>query len=303
MKVSKISLPLTGGSFAERLLRNRGRLRAVLAAQLAKKLDRKLAAFLKGDWAPRVSQTVSAFPISLTSWRPRLPQLPLVLLTLLQQTLRPKEVWVWLTAADHGALETQVKERFQEFRVRFTICDDLKPHKKWLPMIERGCRDPFVICDDDIFYPPTWLAALIAEDRSDAYVGLRCHRLAVRPGGVIAPYSAWEKMIRADGRPDHSIFVTGGAGAVLHPDRIPRAFQDRDVIARKCPTADDVWLKAAHLAADIPCCKTRYSFPCLELPGTTNSGLAQTNVDGDGNDRQMAAALEHSGIALSGLLK
>jgi len=287
MKISRIHLPLTGGSLAERLLRNRGRLRQALATHLAKKTNRALATFMSGDWQPVVSQKESAIPISLTSWRPRLPQLPLVLLTLLQQSLRPKEILVWLTKEDVNLLTDETKERFQTFGVRFETCDDLKPHKKWLPMIEQGRRDPFVICDDDIVYPPEWFAALVAEDRADAYVGIRCHRVAVNADKTIASYSAWGKMVQAGDQPSHAMFVTGGGGAVIHPGRIQKNFLDRNEIMQKCPKADDVWLKAAHLAAGIPCYKTRYNFPCLEFPGTNETGLAMTNVDGGGNDEQI----------------
>jgi hypothetical protein len=242
---------------------------------------------MQDKWRPAVSREVSDYRISLTSWRPRLPDLPLVLLTLLQQTLRPKEIVVWLTVEDHNAFAGNIREQFGKFGVRFQICDDLKVHTKWLPMIEEGHHKPFVICDDDIIYPREWFAALAAEDRPDAYVGGKCHRIVVEPNGLVAPYSAWEKQIRTDGQPSHSIFITGCGGAVIHPDRISHRFLDRAEIRRVCPRADDIWLKAAHLAAGIPCYKTRYSFPCLELPGTDESGLAISNVDSGGNDEQI----------------
>ncbi len=303
MSFSRIFLPLSGGDIPERMLRNRGRSRNAVATFLFHRLRQAYQAFMQGDWSPSVSHEVSDYRISLTSWRPRLPDLPLVLLTLLQQSLRPKEIVVWLTAEDHSALAGNIRERFGEFGVRFQTCDDLRPHKKWLPLIEEGQRDPFVICDDDTVYPYKWFEALVSEDRSDAYVGVRCHRIVVNVNGLLAPYSAWEKQIRTNGQPSHSIFVTGCAGAVIHPGRIPKAFLDRKEIARKCPGADDIWLKAAHVAAGVPCFKTRYSFPCLDLPGTSLCGLAQTNVDSDGNDRQLAAALGHCRVNLSILIK
>ena len=60
--------------------------------------------------------------------------------------------------------------------------------------------------------------------------------------------------------------------------------------------SDDIWLKAAHLASGIPCYKTQFSFPCLEIPGSEASGLLLTNVDQSRNDQQMAIVkkyLEH----------
>jgi hypothetical protein len=128
---------------------------------------------------------------------------------------------------------------------------------------------------------------LIAEDRADAYVGAKCHRIAFGPNQTVAPYSAWKKQIRTDGQPSHLVFNTGCGGAVIHPERIAKRFLDRNELFKQCPKNDDIWLKVAHLAADIPCYKTRYCFSCLELPGSNESGLAISNVDNGGNDEQI----------------
>ena len=88
---------------------------------------------------------------------------------------------VWLTMEDHKSFGGKNLDRFGEFGVRFQLCDDLKSHKKWLPMIEDGHRDPFVICDDDIIYPREWFESLVTEDRPDAYVGGKCHWIVFDP--------------------------------------------------------------------------------------------------------------------------
>jgi hypothetical protein len=242
---------------------------------------------MRGEWNPKMSQANADCLISLTSWRPRLSQLPLALLTLLQQSVRPKGIVVWLTDEDHRALSARVRDRFGEFDVRFAVCDDLGSHKKWLPMIEEGHGDRFVICDDDIIYPPEWFGALIAEDRTDAYAGCKCHRIICDADGSVAPYSQWKKQITGDGNSSHRIFITGCGGAMIHPNRIEKPFLERAAIFAKCPRNDDIWLKAAHVAADIPCFKTKYCFPCLEFPESYASGLAASNVDAGGNDEQI----------------
>jgi hypothetical protein len=156
-------------------------------------------------------------------------------------------------------------------------------------MIESGASKPFVICDDDILYPRKWLESLIREDRTDAYVGTRCHRIQYDPNGFPAPYSHWKHDVVWDGISSHNLFVTACAGAIIHPDRIGGDFLDRKRIMEHAPKADDIWLKVAHAAAGIPCYKTHYSFPCLEMPGSFETSLLQSNVDDGGNDLQLAA--------------
>jgi len=270
-----------------RVLRNRGRSRAIVSAQIVKNLRCHLNEFLDGKWLPSKSTASSDHVVSMTSWRPRLPDLPLVLLSLLRQSHRPSSIRVWLAPSDYALMDPLVMERFAAHGVRFETCDDLGPHKKWLPMIESGGRDPFVICDDDILYPQDWLERLTLEDRRDAYVGVRCHEIHYNSIGIPLSYEKWMRDVNWQPEPSHKIFITGCGGAIIHPERIRGEFRDRGAILEKCPRADDIWLKAAHAADGIPCYKTRFSFPCLDIPGSFETSLLQTNVDAGGNDRQL----------------
>lgn len=284
---SRIFLPASGGNLAERLLHNRGRARAFIASYAHSQLRKTYSLFVEGRWMPPVPERTSKTIISLTSWVPRFNDLPLVLLTLIQQTTKPQEIVLWLTESDRNLLDNGVEKLFKPHGVRIAICDDLKSHKKWLPMIESGHAEPFVICDDDIIYPREWLARLLVEDRKDAFVGLRAHQMIVNRRREIGPYASWKKQISATGEPSPFVFVTGGAGAIIDPERIKDCFLKRATILSKCPTADDIWLNMIHISSGIYPYKTRYSFPCLEIPGTAKCGLAAANVEGGDNDRQM----------------
>lgn len=283
-----LNMTFLNGHFGWILMRNRGRVRAGVATIYTARLRALYHEFVSGNWSP-VNSVKAEHAVSLTSWRPRLPDLPLVLLSLLNQSIRPSLIHVWLAPSDRALMDPLVMERFSDQGVRFEECDDLGPHKKWLPIIECGVRNPFVICDDDILYPRTWLDSLIREDRTDAYVGVRCHRIQRDASGIPLSYEKWNRDVGCNPAPSNDLFITGCGGAIIHPDRISSEFRDRKSILEKCPRADDIWLKAAHAAAGIPCYKTRYSFPCLEIPGTGATSLMQTNVDAGGNDRQLEA--------------
>ncbi len=287
--MKSIYLPFISGNVSELLFRNRGRMRITLGCYLLKKLRRAYTALIAGEWVPQLPAKTSDYRISLTSYGPRIRNLPLVLLTLIQQDLGPKEIIVWLTSDDYEAIGIETRVLFGKYGICFRICEDLKSHKKWLSMIESGYQDPFVICDDDIFYPRVWFSSLLAEDSEDVFTGLRGHELKFTENGTIAPYLSWRKLIRHTGTASQSVFITGGAGAVIRPERTSPLFLDRDLIFSLCPKADDVWLNAMHRSMGIPGFKTKYSFPCLELPGTSETGLAATNVDQGGNDVQIRA--------------
>jgi len=254
---------------------------------LLRQTQRRLRDFLKGNWRPTTSAASDrGLAISLTSWKPRLETLPLTLIGLLDQKVAARGIYVWITDEDLGRLQPSVRVAFSEQGVNFHTCENFGPHKKWLPMLQMGYDRPFVICDDDVFYPRGWLRSLIEEDRPDAYVGTRVHRMAAS-GSALRSYESWDRDIGWDGKPSRWNFITGCGGAVIHPERIGADFRDWGNIQTSCPKADDIWLKAAHLAVGIPVYKTRYSFPCLEIPGTGESALLAVNVDSGGNDHQL----------------
>jgi hypothetical protein len=253
----------------------------VLMAKYAKLNNR----VLRGEWFPITP--ASGVSVSMTSWSARFDSLIYSLMSLLcQKPVRPKKVIVWLAERDYPAFKTDSYLALSEFGVEFQVCEDLRVHNKWLPMIESGYTDPYVICDDDVFYPRSWLKALMSEQPKDAFTGSRCHEMTYT-NGALAPYAEWRKEVAWSGLPSQKLFVTGVGGAVIIPERINSTFRDRERIADLCPKADDIWLNAAHAAAGIPRYKTRFTFPCLEVPASVASGLQLSNVDQGGNDKQM----------------
>jgi hypothetical protein len=270
-------LILAGGNIAQRLLRNRGKLRKIFSRINEKSLRRMLKLFVSGEWVPSEGQINFDYSICLTSWHKRLDSLPLTLISLIRQNIRPQYIYVWLAENDFHSFPNSIAHKFSRYGVIFKTCPDYRSHKKWLPMVLSGRTKPFVVCDDDIIYPSSWFGNLISEDRADAYVGCKCHRITLKADGSAQPYAKWVRQVYRERKPSHYLMTTGCGGEILHPNRILPDFLDWGRIQLACPKSDDIWLKAAHLEAGIPVYKTKYCFPCLELPGTDASGLALTN--------------------------
>lgn len=300
--IGRLAYSFGAGEGLTTLLKNRGRARNRLAASIEAHLRDRWHRLQQGDWLPHANPLQDSPPVSLTSWRPRLPDLPLTLVSLLSQSPRPPRILVWLTREDIGLLDQAIIRHLEPHGIAFVEAPELGPHKKWHPMASSQ-MDPFVICDDDTFYPPSWYASLIGDSALPAYVGCRCHRLTGDAQAGPAPYAQWEKEITAGSPPSHATFVTGVGGALIHPRRLPAGFLDPEAFMRLCPRADDIWLKLAHLEAGIPCVRSRFTFPCLGIAASEASGLAAENVTNHGNDRQLAESMNAMGISPSGFFQ
>lgn len=299
LSVPQVKLAVKGKALTS-LLRDRGRTRHFLGSHIQRQRESHLKDVLKDENKLRMSGVCSDVPISITSWPPRAHTLPLVLLSMLEQSICPSGIHVWLSFGDEEMVPDYYRDFFSEHGVVFHATEDIIPHKKWLPMLEMGVDTPFAIIDDDTYYPKDMFEALVTEGAKYPrdIVAHRCHRISVGPKRNPLAYTDWQKDIEFDGSAGHDVFPTGCGGILIHPEAIGEDFRRRDLIGKLCPRADDVWLKAAYLAAGSKCRKSRYHFPCLDFPGTRDSGLAVANVDQGGNDLQFREVLKYFDLKL-----
>ena len=96
----------------------------------------------------------------------------------------------------------------------------------------------------------------------------------------------------------HSLFAVGCGGTLVRPAAISEEFRSRELINKLCHRADDVWLKAAYIHSGYKVRKSNYDFPSLDYPGTTQSGLAVTNVDQGENDQQLQQVFQYFDLKL-----
>lgn len=145
-----------------------------------------------------------------------------------------------------------------------------------------------VLCDDDIVYPPTWLAGLLEASRRhpDCVVAYRCHAIRF-DGDRLAPYRSWPTFDLSP--PSFAAFATSVSGQLL-PASLVDAIRDAgEAFLELAPTADDIWLHRVAVAngyrtAQVEAHPVHFPF----IPGTQGSGLNAENVWSGGNDRQLA---------------
>ena len=282
---------IDNGFFLSRVLRNRGKLRNLFSKQLTTLMENKLQKVRDGSYKLPIAGTVNTPPVSLTSWLPRFSSLPFVLINLLEQDLLPSKIIVWLSFEDYELFDTQLREIFEQSIIEFRKTENFGPHKKWLPLTLLS-EEPFVICDDDIFYPSFWYRSLIESDDGSTYTAHRCHRLDISSEKEFLPYERWDKDI-TEYSPisSHRLFAVGCGGALIYPERISSRFRNWEIIKKVCPKSDDIWLKLAHFDSETLSKKSSFMFPCLEYTDSQTVGLLQTNVNLGGNDKQIRQSL------------
>jgi hypothetical protein len=168
--------------------------------------------------------------------------LHLTLACLLDQSVKPDRVILWIAHDDMSQLPAEV--RLLEARgLEVRGCDDLRSFKKLVPALE-ALPDAFIAtADDDVYYPADWLETLIGGVKDGAIACRRAHRIKRMSDGSVAPYLEWALDVQdaASRRPSTDLLPTGAGGILYPPHSLDRRVNNRELFQRLCPDGDDLW--------------------------------------------------------------
>lgn len=232
--------------------------------------------------------------ISLTSYPRRFSVLGFTVRSLLDQTVRPDRVVLWIAEQDIDQVPADVKA-LSQYGLEIRSCEDIRSFKKIVPTLREWPHAYIVTADDDIYYESSWLESLI-----DSYdvnhpriLCRRAHRVVRGANGRMRPYQHWDWQI-VDPRPSYcDIFPTGCDGVMYYPGALSEETTNSAVFMDLCPSADDVWLfwmgrlKGAEYQQ-----VGGYSRP-LEWPQSQVGALYSLNTSL--NDRQIEAMQNYYG--------
>ncbi|MBQ6511122.1 glycosyltransferase family A protein [Methanobrevibacter sp.] len=185
--------------------------------------------------------------VSLTSFPERIYELHFTLYSLLNQSLRPDEVILWLAKDQFPNGEEDIPERvlnLKENGLSIEWCDNLFSYKKLIPALKKYPEHIIVTADDDLFYPEDWLKTLYEEHKKypDLIIAHRIRKISF-DNDSISKYNDWELAFHEEA-PSFLNFSTNGAGTLFPPNSLHELVFDEDLFSRLCPTSDDVWFWA-----------------------------------------------------------
>lgn len=235
--------------------------------------------------------------ISLTSFPARIELVWMTVASLMNQTLKPKKIILWLSKEQFIGEETLpkslliLKERGLEIR----FCTDLKPHKKYFYVMQEYPEDIIVTVDDDIFYPENHLE-MLWKKHLEFPAAVCCwfaHRITYNAVGKIEEYRKWDGGISGETTPSFQVMAVGCGGVLYPPHSLSMNVFKKEDIFTLCPVTDDLWLKAMEIENEtktVRCTESSQVF--YGFLKTRKTGLFTENADKAGNDEAIAAIME-----------
>lgn len=230
--------------------------------------------------------------VSLTSYGRRIYQVHLVIETLLEQTLKPNRIILWLDETEITRSDLPLNLLILEKRgLQIEFCENLRSYKKLIPSLRRYPQALIITTDDDILYADDFVERLYKAYQKDPTKihFYRGHEMK-QTNGILQPYNSWPMEIEAN-EPSIFLFPTSGGGVMYSSDLLAKEIMDIAAFTVLAPTADDVWFKAMSMKKGVLCQQVRLECPYRKkyifLDAMDDMGLANINMLQNQNDSQI----------------
>jgi hypothetical protein len=233
--------------------------------------------------------------VSLTTYDKRVGVVHLAIESIARGHAAPSRLILWLDDTALLANLPQPLLRLQKRGLEIRQCKNYGPYKKYYSYLEREqvLIHPLVTADDDVIYPPSWLAGLIAANRQfpNCVNCYRARQMMLRDG-KFAPYREWP--LCESTAPRFSFMATGVSGAIYPAALLGELKRAGTGFEARSPRSDDLWLHVWTIRSNFKIRQIQpqaIHFPLI--PGSQAASLCAENCGEDeGNDRQIALVYE-----------
>lgn len=243
------------------------------------------------------SEETNQVIVSLTTFPARINKVWLVIETLLNQSLKPDRIILWLSIEQFDGLDTLpsnlLKQMKRGLEIRF-VEGDLRSHKKYYYALREFKESRVITVDDDIFYPSYLIRDLIelGETHISSILAFRGSKMTYYDTGNLKPYSDWVALSEEDICRPNEFFFTSGGGTLFPPNVFNDEVFNKEVFMTHCKYADDVWLNLMAKINKASIVKTRRSFTILPVFNKENVELSTMNLGDSLNDKQIKAVCD-----------
>lgn len=245
--------------------------------------------------------------VSLTSYGKRIHEVYLAIESIMQGTIKPNKIILWLSEEEfkNKELPTILKKQ-QERGLEIKYCKDIKSYKKIINTLKEYPNASIITIDDDLIYNFELVENLVQSHKSkpNCIWANRIHEITYNENGSLKSYLQWKWNSRTGAKNSKHNFFTSGGGTLFPPHSLNDEVLNEDVFMELCPTADDVWLNAMARLQKTEICKS------FTHDSKGDDFLVNENLQADGlstinnapqnnqNDLQIKAVFNRYGITI-----
>ena len=224
--------------------------------------------------------------VSLTSFPKRINYVVYTINTLLQQTLKPDRIVLWLADSQFPNKEDELPAellKLRDFGLEIKWCEDLRSYKKLIPSLKEFPNDIIVTCDDDLYYEENWLEKLYnAYLKNPEYIHIHRTCRMIYNDGVITRYSQRKAIMLHFPEPSYFNSVFGAGGCLYPPHTLSDEVFNVANIDKTVGFHDDFWFWGMAVLKGTKICEVdgpKSNFKIID--GTVESSLYKEHSNDD----------------------
>lgn len=228
--------------------------------------------------------------VSLTSFPARIPYVVKSICSILNQSIKPNLVVLWLSDNQFPNHEKDLSvELLSLTNYGLTIewvPGDIKSYKKLVPALLKYPQDIIITADDDLYYPYYWIERLVnSYEEAPNCIHTHCSTRADFLNGDIVFRGRYGEC--GDGSVSFNNKLLGGSGTLYPPGLLFSDVTNIDLFMSLAPTTDDIWFWAMALANNIKVRWIKKNMKCLYyVEGSQENSDCLTTVN-DGSEKQL----------------
>ena len=220
--------------------------------------------------------------VSLTTYPDRINFVHKTITTLLQQTMKPDEVILWLAEEQfpNKYLPEQLTD-LEKFGLSIRWCNDIKSYKKLIPTLKEYPNDIIITFDDDYYYDKNTIKSLYEEYQNypNCIIGTRAMRLV--PNRKSHKFNLVRRSYVYDDSylPSFLNTTIGFAGVLYPPNSLSKKEKNEKTFMSIIPTNDDIWFwaNAVKNNTKIVPLKNGYKLKHYPIENSQVTGLYKVN--------------------------
>jgi hypothetical protein len=274
---------------------------------ITKKYKKEIYSFFKNTVNSRRifnnKKKINNLVVSLTSFPERIEYFEYTLFSLLNQTIRPAKIILWLSREEFEKKQKSIPKNLSkyhefDFEIRF-VKENYRSYKKLVYTLKEYSDHPIVTADDDIFYPSDWLELLYNFHVSfpTDIIAHRIHNITFK-NNFIDEYKNWNGE-----KKDISFlnFPTTGGGVLYPPNSLYHDAINNDIFLKLCPFADDIWFYVMAILKKTKIRRINNGYHhCLNFDYDLNYQYKNIprlwEINRTNNDSQLKNTLEYYGL-------
>jgi|TARA_B110000238_G_C16062346_1_gene411102 protein O-GlcNAc transferase len=234
--------------------------------------------------------------VSITAKRERFFFLDLVLKSILNQSIHPDEIILWVEYKDKKKIPQKIL-KMKNYGIKILFCKNFKSYNKIIHTLNIRKENYIITFDDDIFYHKDSIKYLLNKSLNNPkdIIANRIHKIILDKKKLPIEYKKW-KWNSTDSKKNKLNFLTGVYGVLYPPHSFYKNITNNKIFMKLSPAADDLWLYWMIRLNKKFIRWSNFDKKNFEIINLNNDSLRARNVENNYNDLQIKNLIDYYGF-------